>query len=396
MDRNLGPKKVVYYGSTESAQAKPEYSLIAKLDDIVSNLGMLKTVKNKKVVVKVHIGNKLGFSNIHPFVTGYIVRKIRNAGGIPFIVDIPENVECAHLRGYTPEVIGCSIYTVAGLRDDYVVPKKVNYRGVKELLMGGFVKDAEVLVDLSHVKGHNNAGFGAAMKNLAVGCFAEKTRWRDKNSMHNTVRYPPYWNKEKCRDAERLIAACPYNLIKFEKEELTVDHGNCNQCMRCVKADTDGCLKIDRENFASFFEIMAIATKFVLEHFEPESRFFVNFAMDMTTHCDCWGFTNGNILPDLGILGSKDILAIDKATLDLTKNLPLIRGNVPKNLDINDDESLHPFARIHGPFKDPYLQIFYGKKYGLGETEYELEEVKSTTSTRKMSEPEFPKALELF
>jgi uncharacterized Fe-S center protein len=396
VDSNLRLKKVVYYGSMESAEAKPEYSLIAKLNEIISNLGILEVVKEKKVVVKVHVGSGLGFNNIHPFITGYIVRKIKNAGGVPFIVDILDNVKSAYLRGYTSEVLDCPIYPVAGLKDEYMVPKEVNYKGVKELFMGGFVKDAEVLVDLSHVKGHNNAGFGGALKNLGIGCYTQKTRWRSKNSMHSTVQYPQYWYKEKSGDAEKLIEACPYNLIKFQHGELTVDHGNCNQCMRCMKADTDGCLRINRENFASFFEIMVMAAKFVLENFEPENKFFINFAMDMTTHCDCWGFTNGNILPDLGILGSKDVLAIDKATLDLTKNLPLIRDNVPKNLDINDDENLHPFARIHGPFKDPYLQIFYGKKHGLGETEYKLEEVKPSTSIRKMIKPEFPKALELF
>lgn len=81
--------------------------------------------------------------------------------------------------------------------------------------------------------------------------------------------------------------------------------------------------------------------------------------------------------------------------MDLTKKLQLIKGNVPKGLDINDDENLHPFARIHGPYKDPYLQIHFGKKYGLGNPEYELEEVKAYTCTSKLSDPKFPKALKL-
>ena len=141
MDSNLRLKKVVYYGSMESAEAKPEYSLIAKLNEIISNLGILEVVKEKKIVVKVHVGSGLGFNNIHPFITGYIVRKIKNAGGVPFIVDILDNVKSAYLRGYTSEVLDCPIYPVAGLKDEYMVPKEVNYKGVKELFMGGFVKD---------------------------------------------------------------------------------------------------------------------------------------------------------------------------------------------------------------------------------------------------------------
>ncbi|MEM2111336.1 MAG: DUF362 domain-containing protein [Candidatus Bathyarchaeia archaeon] len=389
-------KQIVYFGSVESVEMRPEYSLIGKLDDIISKLGLLDAVKDKRVVIKAHLGNKIGFTNIHPFVTGYIVCKIKAAGGDPFIIDIPENVQSAHLRGYTPEVIGCQIYPVAGVKDQYVVPKPVNYRGLKELLMGGFAKDGEILIDLSHVKGHNNAGFGGALKNLALGCFAQKTRY-GKNSMHDTTQYPPYWDREKCHDAEKLVAACPYNLIKFEKDDLTIDFGFCNQCMRCVMADTDGCLKIDKENFTSFFEIMAMASKAVLEYYEPENRFFINFVINITTFCDCWGFTQGNILPDVGVLGSKDAVAIDKASLDLTRNLPLNKTNVPKNLEVNDDPELHPFARIHGPYKDPYLQIYYGAKYGLGTPDYELETVKADYSVRKfVGLPRFPKALKLF
>ena len=391
-------KPVVYFGSTASAEPKPEHSIVGKLDKIVEELGLLEKVKGKHVLVKVHVGQNVGFTNIHPFITGRIVRKIKQAGGKPFVVDIPEQVENAIYRGYTPEVIGCPILPVAGPKDSYFVSKEVNYKGLKALEMGGFCKDADVLVVLSHVKGHNTSGFGASIKNLALGCYTRRTRF----GMHRTMQYDKYWFPERARNpeeiAKRLVEACPRKAIKYEKGKLTLVFDLCNQCMRCKRVDPDDCLVIRRVNFESFFEAMAMAAQFVLEHYDEDSRFFINVALDITEVCDCWGITTGNILPDLGVLGSKDILAIDKATLDLLRDKPLIVENVSRSFDVIDDPRLHPFARIHGPWKDPYLQIYYGEKHGLGSVEYEIIEVNPPGPwlSEKLPPPSFPEPLNLY
>ena len=391
-------KPVVFFGSTASAEPKPEHSIIGKLDKIIKELGLLDKVKGKHVFIKIHLGQNIGFSNIHPFITGYIVRKIKEAGGKPFLVDIFEQIDKAVLRGYTQEVIGCPIYPVAGPKDTYYVEKKVYYKNLDVIQMGGFCKDADILVDLSHVKGHNMAGFGAAIKNLALGCYTQKTRF----AVHRTTQYDKYWFPEKCRDpvktALKLVEACPHRAIRYDKGRFRVIFERCNQCMRCKLVDDENCLLIQRKNFESFFEAMAITAKYVLDHYDEDSRFFINIALDITEYCDCWGFTTGNILPDLGVLGSTDILAIDKATLDLLKDKPLIKENVSRSLEINDNPKLHPFARVHGPWKDPYLQIWYGEKYGLGNPDYELVEVNppGPWKSEKLPKPRFPESLQLY
>ena len=385
-------KSIVFFGSTETSTIEREHSLVAKLDTIVDKLGIKDVVKGKNVAIKMHVGYKLGYSTVHPFLVGRLVRTVKKAEGRPYILDIPRQIREVHLRGYAEEVIGCPILPVAGIKDNYFIEKEVNYKGVKTLKMGGNVKDADILINLSHVKGHNNAGFGAALKNLALGCFTQDSRV----NMHHTDQYDAYWDSDKCSNPEGLVKACPYNLIKWENGKLTVDFGLCNQCMRCAQADKDECLQIRRENFESFFEIMSMATDLVLSEIGKENCFHINVAFDITQYCDCWGATTGNILSDLGFLGSRDILAIDKATLDLLADKPLIKENVFKISDINDDPDLHPFARLHGPYKDPYLQIKFGEKYNLGNPNYEIEEVISPQEVVKKTLPKFPKALKIF
>jgi uncharacterized Fe-S center protein len=363
-----------------SISATTEHSITGKFDAIVKQLGLKDAVKDKRVVIKMHVGNLAGITTVHPFLVRRLVDVIRDGGGQPYIVDIMEQ----HLegfereihwravkRGYTSEVLGCSILPVSGPADDYYVEKEVNYKGLKTIRMGGLMKDAEVLVGLAHFKGHNAVGYGGAIKNLALGCFTYETRL----AMHRTQQWDKYWDKDKSKDAERLVKSCPFGCISYKQGKLKVDFDMCNQCMRCIAADTDGCIQIKPENFESFPEINAIATQFVLSHFDERSRFFINVATDITEYCDCWGFTTGEILPDLGILGSQDLVALDKACLDLLADKPLVKENVSQDLEVNDDPGLHPFARIHGPYRDPYTMIRLAEKHRLGSSNYELEEV---------------------
>ncbi len=389
-------KAVVFFGSTKTAKASADNSLAGKLQKILNELGLKEAVKGKKVVVKMHLGANLSFSTVHPFLAHLIIRTIKEGGGDPFIVNIMEQYKDAWTRGYTAVTLGCPIYPVAGPKDRYYIEKEVNYKSLKTIKMGGLMTEADVLVTVSHVKGHNTCGFGAAIKNLALGCYTQETRW----GLHRVMQYDPYWFPAERADLkehiEKLIKACPYGAIKYEKERLRVIFDICNQCMRCVNVDEDGCLKIKLENFASFQEAMSITTGFVLEHFDPENTFYINVALDITQYCDCWGITTGNILPDLGILGSKDIVAIDKASLDLLKNKPLIEENVSNNLEIIRDPRLHPFARIHGPYKDPYLQVKYCEERKLGTSNYEIIEVMPAGKRRTLPPASFPEPLKIY
>jgi len=236
----MNGKSIVFFGSTETSVLKREYAFAAKFDAIIDRLGIKEAVKKKDVAIKAHLGYKSNFSAVHPFLLGLLARAIKEAEGRPYVLDIPRQIQDAYLRGYAENVIGCPILPAAGIEDKYYVEKKVNYKGVKSLKMGGNVKDADILIDLAHVKGHNNTGFGGAMKNLALGCFTEDSRY----AMHDTVNYDPYWSAERSTDAKELVKACPYGLIEFKKRRLTVDFGLCNQCMRCVQEDRDGCLSV--------------------------------------------------------------------------------------------------------------------------------------------------------
>ncbi|MHA1339325.1 MAG: DUF362 domain-containing protein [Promethearchaeota archaeon] len=120
---------------------------------------------------------------------------------------------------------------------------------------------------------------------------------------------------------------------------------------------------------------MALVNKIVLEHFK-ENIFFINVLLNITIFCDCWGFSTPSLVPDIGILASDDIIAIDKASLDMIKEEDLIyKSNKPLGLpeDRELGEGNHLFEKIHS--KDPYLILDYLEEFNLGRKKYEIVEI---------------------
>ncbi len=79
-------------------------------------------------------------------------------------------------------------------------------------------------------------------------------------------------------------------------------------------------------------------------------------------------------LPDAGVFGSNDIIALETAILDKTAELRLIEENLPTVMEVHTREG-HPFRWLHGPYKDPYLVTAYGEQLGMGSRAYELVDV---------------------
>ena len=366
----------VYYGSPRQAQLKSKETLPAKLDLILEALHLRERVKGETVALKMHTGNGIGYSTVHPVFVRKVVQAIKDGGGKPFVADVSWDVAGAEGRGYTPEVLGCPVYPTAGVDEKYFYVHQRPFKNIQEWHVAGMIQDASFLINFAHVKGHPSCGFGAAFKNLALGCMVGSTR----GAMHDTMQFDPYWFPELCPDDEtrqRILDACPHGGIGADKDDPRGIHlhpEQCNACGRCLKVAPAGSLKIDPVNFYAFQEACAISTAITLSTFAPGKAVHLSLATHMTPVCDCFGFTGMPILPDAGILGSDDIVAIDQAALDLTANLRLLEENLPTCLEVHTREG-HPFRWLHGPLKDPYLVTQYGEQLGLGSRTYELVDV---------------------
>jgi uncharacterized Fe-S center protein len=201
-----------------------------------------------------------------------------------------------------------------------------------------------------------------------------------RSAIHDSTQFDQYWFPENCPDEEtrqRIKDACPFDALVDDKErpgDLHLHPEQCNACGRCLAVAPTGSLKIDPVNFHSFQEACAHSVAVTLSTFQPGKAVHINLATHMTPVCDCFGFTSMPILPDAGVFGSDDIVAVEQAVLDETAKSRLIEENIPTCMEVHTREG-HPFRWLHGPLKDPYMVTEYGEKLGLGSRDYELVDV---------------------
>lgn len=141
---------------------------------------------------------------------------------------------------------------------------------LKEVAMGGHIVNYDSMVVLTHFKGHAMGGFGGSMKNIAIGCASGQV---GKRQVHGVTGTPTEdWG------------AWP------AKEHL--------------------------------MELMADSAKATVDYF-GKHIVFINVMRRMSVDCDCAGTSAAEpTIPDIGIVASTDILAVDQASVDLVYGLP--------------------------------------------------------------------------
>ena len=116
---------------------------------------------------------------------------------------------------------------------------------------------------------------------------------------------------------------------------------------------------------------MAISATEVLKTFELSNVYHINVLTNITILCDCWGMSTPSLVPDIGILSSDDLVALDKASLDMIKVKDILPNSLPTNWKLR--KGGHLFECVWG--KDPYLQLEPMVQKGMGNMDYKIEEV---------------------
>lgn len=358
---------VVFFAPFRPKEVRRERTLPCLLERMLDRFKLKDRFNGKKVAIKMHLGGGVGFTTIHPLLVRTVVSAVKRAGGFPFITDVPSAVFSARDRGYTEEVLGAKLLPVTGIADRYIVREKIGYRTLKEVHLAGNVVDADSLIVLSHGKGHGQAGFGGAIKNIAMGCVDGWTR----NQIHRLMSGLFCWDDQSCTRCLLCSDNCPNGAITLKDNKITINDHACKYCMHCVNICPHGAISIDQRGYRYFQRGMALTTRALLRRFKPEDLLYITVLLNITPFCDCWGFSLPSIVPDIGILSSEDIVAMDKASIDMIKEEDFIEGSLAYPL--KREGKGHLLEQIHG--KDPYIQIQEAIKVGLGSGEYTIKRI---------------------
>ncbi|MDD6364837.1 MAG: DUF362 domain-containing protein, partial [Bacteroidales bacterium] len=292
----------------------PGKNLLAKLERLVKTAGIAKLdFKDKFVAVKIHFGEYGNLAYIRPNYAAVIVRIIRELGGRPFLTDANtlysgsrdnavDHLHTAMVNGFNSIATGCDVIIADGLRgrDERVVDIGGRYcPGPK---IGAAIAEADVIVSLTHFKGHEQAGFGGALKNIGMGSGSVA----GKKEMHSTAQ--PKVEPDKCVGCKVCVNNCNHDAVHLQDRLAVIDYDRCVGCGQCVAlCRNEGMVMGSRESGEILNYKIDEYAKAVLE---GKQAFHVSFIMNVSPECDCWGHNDAAIVPDIGMAASFDPVAL--------------------------------------------------------------------------------------
>ncbi|WP_196008184.1 DUF362 domain-containing protein [Clostridium tyrobutyricum] len=216
----------------------------------------------------------------------------------------------------------------------------INKKHFKKCKIAKKIADVNQLIVLSHFKGHILAGFGGAVKQLAMGCAARGGKL-DQHANSKPIIIP-----FMCRTCGVCRTHCPVDAITIKKWA-EIDKDICIGCSSCQAVCPHNAITSNWfQTFSmSFNERLA---EYALAAAKDKNNIYVSFALDITAGCDCEGHPMIPINGDIGIFASTDPIAIDKACLD----------------------KLRPDVKLL--FWRGIRTLTYGEKIGLGSKNYDL------------------------
>lgn len=358
----------------------PSSNLLDKMERLVKRAGIANIdFKNQFVAIKIHFGEPGNLAYIRPNYAARLVSLLRELGAKPFLTDCNtlysgrrsnavDHLQSAMENGFNPMSAGCNVIIADGVKGtDYREYREIEIDGqyCKAPKIGAAIADADIIISMNHFKGHEQAGFGGALKNLGMGCASVG----GKLELHCASQ--PRIDTEACKGCNICVKHCAHDAIHLNNNrKAEIDYERCVGCGQCVAlCQYDGAVMGEGDTSERLNYKIDEYTKAVLA---DKPHFHISFIMNVSPECDCWNHNDAAIIPDLGIAASFDPVALDKACADMVINAPIIGGN--KLAEAHPHEHLEGEDKFHLIHPDTNWQagLRYAEEIGLGSQAYEL------------------------
>ena len=370
----------VYYSDL---RCRPGVSLLDKLKKLIRRAGIGEIdFDHKLVAIKMHFGEPGNLAFLRPNYAKAVADVVKELGGIPFLTDCNtlypgrrknalEHLDAAYENGFTPLSTGCQVIIGDGLRgnDDVEVPV-AGAEYIQTAKSGKAIMEADVVISLSHFKGHEQTGFGGAIKNLGMGCGSRRGK------MEQHAEGKPKVKASRCVGCRKCTTQCAHDAIAFDDGgKASINWNRCVGCGRCIAVcNTDA---IRAGNDCAMEELGCRMAEYAKAVVDGRPQFHISLVIDVSPYCDCHGENDVPILPDVGMFASADPVALDQACADACLRQQPIPGS-----HLDEQLRREGFCDHHDPFinsmpdTDWRVCLAHCEKIGVGSRTYELIEVK--------------------
>lgn len=351
-------------------------NLQLKLKKLMETAGIATIdFSHKYAAIKMHFGEPGNLSFLRPNYAKTVADVIKELGGTPFLTDCNtlyvgrrknglDHLESAYENGFSPFSTGCHIMIADGLKGNNETLVPINGDYVHEAKIGAAIMDADIIISLTHFKGHESTGFGGTLKNLGMGCGSRA----GKMEMHSSSK--PIVNQSLCIGCGKCIKICAHDAPKIENKKSFIHHEKCVGCGRCVAICPVNAItpQFDAQNDILNCKIAEYAYAVI----KDRPNFHISLAINISPNCDCHDENDLQIVPDIGMFASFDPVALDQACVDAVNRQPVIIGSW---LDDVPHITKDHFTDAH-PDTDWESCLNHAEKIGLGSRNYELIVVK--------------------
>lgn len=369
-------KAKVYFSDL---RCHPGVNLLEKLQKLIRTAGMGEIDFNRKLVaIKMHFGEPGNLAFLRPNYAKAVADVVKELGGVPFLTDCNtlypgrrknalEHLDAAYENGFSPMSTGCQILIGDGLRgnDDVEVPVE-GAEHIQTAKIGKAIMEADVFISLNHFKGHEQTGFGGALKNIGMGCGSRRGK------MEQHAEGKPEINAKRCVGCRKCALQCAHSAISYGADgKAAIDLNKCVGCGRCIAVcNLDA---IQAGNDCAMEELSCRMAEYAKAVVAGRPHFHISLVIDISPYCDCHSENDVPILPDVGMFASFDPVALDQACADACMKQQPIPGSVL-------DENMHSpgFCDHHDhftnttPVTDWKVCLAHAEKLGVGTRAYEL------------------------
>ena len=385
----------VYFMDARSSS--PQTSLVAKMVTVFEAAGFDRLIKRGDMVaIKTHCGEWNNTAYLRPVYARTLADMVKALGGRPFVCDtitLPYSIHSsrctgldfmvtAERNGYNSATLGCPFIYADGFMgtDDLRVDLPQGYI-LKEAYVAEAIAAADILITLTHFKGHPEGVIGGAIKNLGIGAQSRRGKFNTHMGGHpkygfgNNVFHPEkFKGKKNEQDWQILEECCPFNLIHVTEDSINWEREKCTNCMACFgPMIKGGIVELSDDNLRATNAAIADACLATVKTVGSGKVAFINLAVDISAACDCITFADVPILSHLGVFASYDPVAIDKACLDKALEAEGVRGSKADEMNVLDSGK-HKFeacsSMLEGLCEETQLNV--GEIIGLGTRNYEL------------------------
>lgn len=334
--------------------------LLEKVEQLFETAGFGQAIaEGDLVALKTCFGERGNTTHVRPEILKRIIRKTRQRRGVPFVTDTsalgtgPRANAATHLmtateHGFSEATLGAPVLVADGLLGYDHVPVRIEGRHLDTVPVASALWGAHALIVVNHVTVCPDAGLAGVLHHL--GSLAVTRAGRP--GLTRAVLGP------RCSACGSCLVSPP-----------AVSHGN----VQLLEAPSQACLACcdDETRLGTPFppadrqERIAEAALAALQN-KPQKACFFNIMLDVTPDPDDSPFSDAPVIPDVGVLASRDPVALDQATLDFLSMQPGLPGT-----RLSDPAAPDKFAQLT-PGVDPAHLLAYAEILGLGRRDYEL------------------------